>query len=123
MKEPDSQEPEVTNFSYIKTKLRPDAPPFTPESIIPAGMVSHREPEIEELNFVNVDIRSQDDQLIVEPEDIVVPQALKEIKDSTLKPFSLTSTPLIKKNAPKVQIMVRKVQFQLVLIKTGITVV
>ena len=104
--EPLFQEPEVGNYCYMRTTLRPDAPPFTPECVTPVGEISYREPEVEEPGFVNVDLRSQDDQLIPEPEGLIVPQSLKEIKDPALKPFSLTSTPLLKKHVPKVQVTV-----------------
>lgn len=106
--EPLSQVPEVGNFPYLRTKLRPDAPPFTPECVTPVGGISYREPEVEETHFVNVDLRPQIVQLIPEQEGLIVPESFKEIKDPALKPFSLTSTPLLNKHIPKVAVLVGK---------------
>ncbi|XP_033228746.1 uncharacterized protein LOC117180379 [Belonocnema kinseyi] len=99
-----SQEPEVGNFSYMRTKLRPDAPPFTLERVTPIGDISYREPDVEETRFVIVDLRPQIVQLIPEKEGLIASHSFKEPKDPALKPFSLTSTPLLNKHVPKVTV-------------------
>ncbi|XP_024944123.1 uncharacterized protein LOC112494862 isoform X2 [Cephus cinctus] len=87
-------------FKYAETKLRPDAPPFTPECIEPISDVLYVDPETTNGSFVNVDLSSFDDQVIPLSELPASSRTLKDLRDSKeqrLKPFSLTSSSNSKK--------------------------
>ena len=118
-------------FAYSETKLRPDAPAFTPESLTRCGpgargigeitdsvcgepTIAHQ-PEIDDSCFVNIEL---DSSLV---EDVDVPQPKRKrfsvshptepkafirdsrdpIKEPGLKPFSLT--PRLKRSGPRIQ--------------------
>lgn len=97
-------------FPYADTKLRPEAPPFTPECVSPNPEPAFGEPDTDNSCFVNVDLKpdTQEDELLpgVEIPGLVKQPRDNEIKDGRLKPFSITSIPQIKKPLPDIEIPV-----------------
>ncbi|XP_048505958.1 uncharacterized protein LOC125499893 [Athalia rosae] len=111
-------DPEVAApFPYSDTKLRPEAPPFTPECVSPSPeLAAYGEPENDSSCFVNVDLKlpaqEEEREKVFPAESEISPLKITPItnddteiiEDVRLKPFSLTAPPQLQKSTPNIEI-------------------